>query len=45
LLTSEHVDVLPIALDITNLIQKLQALKLNSNTSINALKATIQEQG
>jgi hypothetical protein len=37
--------VLPIALDITNLIQKLQALERNNNTSIDALKATMQEQG
>jgi hypothetical protein len=42
---SEHVDVPPIASDITNLMQKLQALELNGNTSIDALKATMHEQG
>lgn len=37
--------MLLIVSDITNLIQKLQALELNSNTSINALKATMHKQG
>lgn len=42
---SEHVDTPPIAMDITNLMQKLQALELNGNTSIDALKDTMDEQG
>jgi len=42
---SEYVDVPLIASDITNLIQKLQALELNSNTSIDALKVTMHKQG
>jgi len=42
---SEHVNTLLMAIDITNLIQKLQALELNSNTLINALKETIDKQG
>jgi hypothetical protein len=43
--TSEHVDIPPIAMDITNLMQKIQALELNGNTSIDALLATMDEQG
>jgi hypothetical protein len=41
----EHINIPLIAIDITNLMQKLQALKLNGNTSIDALKATIDKQG
>jgi hypothetical protein len=43
--TLEHVDIPPIAMDITNLIQKIQALELNGNTSIDALLATMDKQG
>jgi hypothetical protein len=42
---SKHVTIPPIAKDIANLMQKLQALELNGNTSIDALKATIDKQG
>jgi hypothetical protein len=35
----------PLAKDITNLMQKLQVLELNGNTSIDALEATMNEQG
>jgi hypothetical protein len=42
---SEHVDVPPRASDITNLMQRLQALELNSNTLIDALQAAMTEQG
>jgi hypothetical protein len=45
LLKSEHVDVPPLAKDITNLIQQLQVLELNSNTSIDTLKAVMDKQG
>jgi hypothetical protein len=42
---SEHVDVPLLASDITNLMQRLQALELNGNTSIDALQAAMTEQG
>lgn len=42
---SEHVDVPPLAKDITNLMQRLQVLELNGNTLIDALKAAMDEQG
>jgi hypothetical protein len=42
---SQTLEVPPIAQDIINLAQKLQAIELNGNTSIDALNETMDAQG